>query len=216
MKKTDILEHIEWARQTIKDKEMFGLDPLNASFSRERRANGALLSAKQAIEELRKELTYYKSKGLLTPKDILKENEKLKEDNKNLMERNQRMKVLGWQTVSAYYNRDRFKEPEPKDFVFDWKEAYTEFAKDLSFEIKPNFTEYANSIKTKIEEIKQLKELIDIFIVHSNGLSKYVRFPHYKERLLKAHENDLVEDLEDIYSYQCYVETELNKLGITL
>lgn len=162
MGKTDILEHIEWARQTIKDKEMFGLDPLNASFSRERRASGALLSAKQAIEELRKELTYYKSKGLLTPKDVLKENEELK---------NQVMRLRA----------------------------------DNEWQIERN---HGNTLMYA-DENKKLKELIDTFIVHSNGLSIWARIASKKEGLPK----DLADDIQDLYDYQCHVEDEINKFG---
>lgn len=54
---SEILEQIEWARNTIKDRVMFGMDGLQAAYSRERRANGTLLSCKQEILKLRCRLT---------------------------------------------------------------------------------------------------------------------------------------------------------------
>lgn len=49
---SDILEAIEWARNTIKDRLKFGLDDLNAARSRERRASGVLISCKHEIIRL--------------------------------------------------------------------------------------------------------------------------------------------------------------------
>ena len=51
-----IEERIEWALNTIRDKETFGLDQLNASLSRERRAKGVLLDCKKEIQQLKQQL----------------------------------------------------------------------------------------------------------------------------------------------------------------
>lgn len=50
----DIIETIDWAMNTIRDRVMFGLDDLNAAYSRERRAKGALGDAKKVILQLQK------------------------------------------------------------------------------------------------------------------------------------------------------------------
>lgn len=49
---SDILEKIEWALETKREKLMFGLDELNAALSRERRLFGVLLECKKEIERL--------------------------------------------------------------------------------------------------------------------------------------------------------------------
>jgi FtsZ-binding cell division protein ZapB len=54
-KMSDILEKIQWAKDTITNKELFGLDELNASLAREKRARGVLTDAKKEIESLRQE-----------------------------------------------------------------------------------------------------------------------------------------------------------------
>lgn len=45
-----IEQKIEWALDTIRHKETFGMDELNASLSRERRAKGVLLDCKETIK----------------------------------------------------------------------------------------------------------------------------------------------------------------------
>jgi len=52
----DIIKHIEWACDTIRHKDRFGLPDLQAAYSRERRAKGALLEARKEIIKLREEL----------------------------------------------------------------------------------------------------------------------------------------------------------------
>ena len=51
-----IEQKIEWALDTIRHKETFGMDELNASLSRERRAKGVLLDCKKTIEKQKKEI----------------------------------------------------------------------------------------------------------------------------------------------------------------
>ena len=50
---SDIIDRIEWALETKRDKPMFGLDELNAALSRERRLFGVLLDCKKEIDNLR-------------------------------------------------------------------------------------------------------------------------------------------------------------------
>lgn len=65
-----ILNTIEWAIDTVRDQLMFGLDPLSAAKSRERRAKGVLLDCKQKFKSIDEELStiikYYKD----TYKDV--------------------------------------------------------------------------------------------------------------------------------------------------
>lgn len=51
---SDILESIDWAKNTIKDRLMFGMEdaPLQAAYSRERRASGVLLKCRKEITHL--------------------------------------------------------------------------------------------------------------------------------------------------------------------
>jgi hypothetical protein len=53
---SDIITKIQWARNTINDKLMFGLDDLNASLSRERRAKGVLMDCEKEINKLEQQL----------------------------------------------------------------------------------------------------------------------------------------------------------------
>lgn len=52
----EIIQAIDWARETINEKLMFGQDEPSAGFSRERRACGVLLECKKFIEQLKEEL----------------------------------------------------------------------------------------------------------------------------------------------------------------
>lgn len=54
---SDILDTIEWAINTIRNKERFGLDDYGAALARERRAKGVLIDAKEEIARLQKLLT---------------------------------------------------------------------------------------------------------------------------------------------------------------
>lgn len=56
-----ILKNIEWACDTIRNREKFGLDELNAARARERRAKGVLLDAKIEIENLQKQIEALKA-----------------------------------------------------------------------------------------------------------------------------------------------------------
>ena len=58
-----VIEHIDWAIETIRERVMFGLDALSAALSRERRAKGALLEAKKHIIELEKEIANLKARN---------------------------------------------------------------------------------------------------------------------------------------------------------
>ena len=49
MKKDEIINLINWAVNTIRDKEKFGRDELSASRARELRAKGVLLDCKKYI-----------------------------------------------------------------------------------------------------------------------------------------------------------------------
>jgi len=51
-----IEEKIEWAVNTIRDKETFGLDQLNASLARERRAKGVLIDCRKEIQKIKQQL----------------------------------------------------------------------------------------------------------------------------------------------------------------
>lgn len=64
MNKTqDVLDHIEWEMNTITERLLFGLDDLNAAYSRERRAKRALLTAKIHIKKLQKEIDILRQYG---------------------------------------------------------------------------------------------------------------------------------------------------------
>ena len=54
----DIIESIEWARATIKDRLMFGMEdaPLQAAYSREKRASSVLIDCKNEIENQQKKI----------------------------------------------------------------------------------------------------------------------------------------------------------------
>ena len=52
---TDVLEMIEWAKNTIAEKDMFGMDEINAGRYGELRARGVLSECKKEIESLRKD-----------------------------------------------------------------------------------------------------------------------------------------------------------------
>lgn len=52
----------------------------------------------------------------------------------------------------------------------------------------------------------ELKELLETFIVHSNGLSRYFRIKNYQQGL----SIDLLKDIEDMYNFQCLVEDKLS------
>lgn len=52
----DILSKIDWAIDTIRDQLKFGLSDLDAVLSRERRAKGVLIEAKEEITALKEEL----------------------------------------------------------------------------------------------------------------------------------------------------------------
>lgn len=73
-------------------------------------------------------------------------------------------------------------------------------------------SKYSPTYKALEAHIKTLEELLDTFIVHTNGISRHVRFPGYKARLLSDEKNkELVEDIQDLYSYQCTVEQKLQE-----
>jgi len=52
----DIVKTLNWAIDTIRDKQMFGQDELGAALSRERRAKGAMIGAVKEIESLKSAL----------------------------------------------------------------------------------------------------------------------------------------------------------------
>ena len=54
-------------------------------------------------------------------------------------------------------------------------------------------------------DLDQMKKIVSSFINHSNGLSKWVRIAHYKEKIPK----ELADDIDDLYSFQCMVEDKL-------
>jgi hypothetical protein len=62
---SEIIKSIEWARNTIQDRLMFGMEdaPLQAAYAREKRASGVLLDCKNEILFLKKE--YQKLKTAL-------------------------------------------------------------------------------------------------------------------------------------------------------
>jgi hypothetical protein len=52
---SDIIIHLNWAINTIRDKVMFGRDELGAALAREMRAKGVMIDAVKYIEELHEE-----------------------------------------------------------------------------------------------------------------------------------------------------------------
>mgnify|MGYP000029424415 CR=1 FL=1 len=72
---TDILDEIEWAVDTIRDRLMFGMEeaPLQAAYFREKRAKGILIDCKKEIEKLRSELNKYQQHSEIL--NYIKENE---------------------------------------------------------------------------------------------------------------------------------------------
>lgn len=116
------------------------------------------------------------------------------------------VEILGNSTEGAAY---RFLRDEHKALRFTSAEAAAGCCPP-SFKV----TEYKIPYKDLEAQNDTLKELIDTFIVHSNGMSKHVRFPGYKARLLSEESNkDLVQDLQDLYNYQCTVETKLQEMN---
>jgi len=53
---SDIIEHLEWAIETIRNKSMFGLNELGAARARESRAKGAMIKAVKEITKLKEAL----------------------------------------------------------------------------------------------------------------------------------------------------------------
>lgn len=85
----DIIKSIEWAVDTIRCKERFGLSELQAAYNRERRAKGVLRDCKKEIEKLTKENAGLRSKlGR-----VQKENKKLRESFISIGETDANMKA---------------------------------------------------------------------------------------------------------------------------
>ncbi|NBX97518.1 hypothetical protein EBQ81_01460 [bacterium] len=58
----DIIMHLNWAINTIRDKVMFGRDELGASLAREARAKGVMIDAIKYIEELHEVIESYRKR----------------------------------------------------------------------------------------------------------------------------------------------------------
>jgi hypothetical protein len=58
----DIIMHLNWAINTIRDKVMFGRDELGAALAREMRSKGVMLDAVKYIEELHEIIEGYKKR----------------------------------------------------------------------------------------------------------------------------------------------------------
>lgn len=58
----DIIMHLKWAINTIRDKVMFGRDELGAALAREMRAKGVMIDAVKYIEELHEVIEGYKKR----------------------------------------------------------------------------------------------------------------------------------------------------------
>lgn len=94
----DIKEKLLWAINTIRDKEMFGLDELNASLSRERRAKGSMLDAVKAIDELEKQNAELKAELMGKEIGFVHSLDWYRDQHKQLEKQNEKLKILlkGW------------------------------------------------------------------------------------------------------------------------
>ena len=106
----EILSLIDWAVNTIRDRELFGRDELGAALARERRAKSVLLDCKEEIEKLHKEN--------LRLREIIRESKEY-------------INIADFKDLPEYIKAMEFRDWQTCDFISDGYEKLKEDIKDI-------------------------------------------------------------------------------------
>lgn len=161
-----IEQKIDWALDTIRHKESFGMDELSASLSRERRAKGVLLDCKETIEKQKKEIKDLKNKNYKLANTVsfgdeeLKETIKaknseienlIKEAKKELSEKDKTIAHLSSECTRLFDPTRKFWNDEKDKAITEAREIIKSF---LSFRSPSMTITNAEKAKAWIESIK--------------------------------------------------------------